>query len=74
MSVESGAKYLLLDNMSPKKVKQIIKIFGNKIKFEISGGINLKNISKYAKVGANFISTSKITLSAKSVDISLDLI
>ncbi len=74
MSVESGAKYLLLDNMSPKKVKQIIKIFGNKIKFEISGGINLKNISKYAKVGANFISTSKITLSAKSVDIGLDII
>ena len=52
----------------------IISCYGKKAKFEVSGGVNLKNIVKYSKVGANYISTSKITLCSKSVDISLDLI
>ena len=60
--------------MSPSQVKKVINCFGKKAKFEVSGGVNLKNITKYSKIGANYISTSKITLCSKSVDISLDLI
>ena len=72
--IAAGSTYILLDNMSPNQVKKIINCFGKKAKFEVSGGVNLKNIAKYSKVGANYISTSKITLCSKSVDISLDLI
>ena len=72
--IAAGSTYILLDNMSPTQVKKIINCFGKKAKFEVSGGVNLKNITKYSKVGANYISTSKITLCSKSVDISLDLI
>jgi nicotinate-nucleotide pyrophosphorylase (carboxylating) len=72
--ITAGSTYILLDNMSPTQVKKIINCFGKKAKFEVSGGVNLKNITKYSKVGANYISTSKITLCSKSVDISLDLI
>ena len=60
--------------MSPNQVKKIISCFGKKVRFEVSGRVNLKNIAKYSKVGANYISTSKITLCSKSVDISLDII
>ena len=72
--IAAGSTYILLDNMSPTQVKKIINCFGKKVEFEVSGGVNLKNITKYSKVGANYISTSKITLCSKSVDISLDLI
>jgi len=72
--IAAGSTYILLDNMSPSQVKKIINCFGKKAKFEVSGGVNLKNIAKYSKIGANYISTSKITLCSKSVDISLDLI
>jgi len=72
--IRAGSKYLLLDNMTPNQIKKIINRFGKKAKFEISGGVNFKNIEKYSKVGADYISTSKITLCSKSVDISLDLI
>lgn len=73
--IKAGAKYILLDNMKPYQVKKIINSSPKKsIIFEISGGINLSNISEYAAVGAHFISTSKITLCTKPVDISLDLI
>jgi nicotinate-nucleotide pyrophosphorylase len=72
--IRAGSKYLLLDNMAPNQIRKIIKLFGKKAKFEISGGVNFENIGKYSKVGADYISTSKITLCSKSVDISLDLI
>ena len=72
--IAAGSTYILLDNMSPNQVKKIISCFGKKVRFEVSGRVNLKNIAKYSKVGANYISTSKITLCSKSVDISLDLI
>ena len=72
--IRAGSKYLLLDNMAPNQIRKIIKRFGKNAKFEISGGVNFENIEKYSKVGADYISTSKITLCSKSVDISLDLI
>ena len=72
-----GSSYILLDNMSPNEIKNCINLkknFKRKILFEISGGINLENISLYSNLGSDFISTSKITNSAKSVDIGLDII
>ena len=72
--IHAGAKYILLDNMPPYQIKKIINIFGKKARFEVSGGINFKNIAKYSNLGVDFISTSRITLCSKSVDISLDLI
>ncbi len=74
-SIDLGAKYILLDNMKPLDVKKCIELKGNrKIEFEITGGITIKNISKYSNLGADYISTSKITNSSNSVDIGLDII
>ncbi len=73
-SIRDGAKYILLDNMRPSEIKKCIKLKKKGIKFEITGGITLKNISIYSKLGADYISTSKITNSANSVDIGLDII
>ena len=74
-SIDMGAKYILLDNMKPSDVKKCIQLKGNKkIKFEITGGITIKNVSKYSNLGADYISTGKITNSSSSVDIGLDII
>ena len=72
-----GSDYILLDNMTPNEVKNCINLkkkFKKKALFEISGGINHNNISLYSDLGSDFISSSKITNSAKSVDIGLDII
>ena len=72
-----GSSYILLDNMSPNEIKNCINLkknFKRKILFEISGGINHDNICFYSNLGSDYISTSKITNSAKSVDIGLDII
>ena len=74
-SIDMGAKYILLDNMRPKEVQNCIKLRNNKnIEFEITGGISINNISKFSNLGADYISTGKITNSANSVDIGLDII
>ena len=70
-----GAKYILLDNMKPSEIKNCIKLKKNSdIKFEITGGISINNISDFSNLGADYISTGKITNSSNSVDIGLDII
>ena len=72
-----GSNYILLDNMTPNEIKNCIDLKKNlkkKTLFEISGGINIDNIRLYSSLGSDFISSSKITNSAKSVDIGLDII
>ena len=73
--IKLGCRHLLLDNMEVKEIKKCISLKGDKkIIFEISGGINFKNIKEYANLGADYISAGFITNSRRSVDIGLDII
>ena len=63
--------------MKPTEIKKCMKLkqkLNTYTKFEITGGINLNNIKNYYLLGADYISIGKITNSAKSVDIGLDII
>ena len=66
-----GVQRILLDNFSPQQLKKAVKIIGNRIETEASGGITEKNISQYAKTGVDFISIGALTHSVKSLDLSL---
>ena len=75
--IDYNCGHILLDNMPIKEIKKCLmlrKELGKKIIFEVSGGINLENIIHYSKLDIDYISTSKITNSVKSVDIGLDII
>ncbi len=68
----------LLDNMSPKNIDKCIekinalKSHNKNIFIEVSGGINLNNISKYNIKGVHGISIGALTHQSTSVDIGLD--
>jgi nicotinate-nucleotide pyrophosphorylase (carboxylating) len=77
-AARAGADIILLDNMAPEKVINILSVLKEKklrdnIIIEVSGGINMDNICKFANTGVDVISTGYITHSAKSLDLSLDL-
>lgn len=72
IAVDAGADIILLDNMTPEQVKQAVAIIGNQAKIEASGNLTLETIRSYAQAGAQYLSTSKITLGAPAVDIGLD--
>jgi nicotinate-nucleotide pyrophosphorylase (carboxylating) len=71
-AVETGkADRIMLDNFSPEKIKEALKIIDSKYETEASGGITLENIESFAATGVDFISSGAIIHQAKSLDLSL---
>jgi len=76
-ALEGGAEAILLDNMTPKEVKNCvdrIKVEKRWIPTEASGGIVLENIRAYAEAGVDFISVGALTHSAIAADISMSIV
>ncbi len=70
---QAGADIIMLDNMSPDEIKQVVALIPEKIKIEASGGMVLDNVRPVAMAGVDTISVGAITHSAKALDFSLEL-
>ncbi len=70
-----GLKFdtVLFDNMSPKFLKEGVKISKKYYETEASGGVTLKNIKKISKTGVGRISVGAITHSPPTLDLKLHL-
>lgn len=68
-----GIDVILLDNMTPAEIREAIALGKNKVKFEASGGVTLKNIRQIAATGVDYISIGAITHSARAIDFSLEI-
>lgn len=62
---------IMLDNFTPEKITEALKIIDGKYQTEASGGINLTNLEQYAATGVDFISSGAIIHQARSLDLSL---
>ena len=72
--VEIGKKKvfrIMLDNFSPSKIDEALKLINGEFETEASGGINLDNIEDYAKTGVDYVSIGALIHQAKSLDLSL---
>lgn len=69
-----GVDRIMLDNFTPEKIVEALKIIDSKYETEASGGINLDNLADYAKTGVNFISVGDLTHHINSLDLSLKYI
>ncbi len=75
--LEMGPDIIMLDNMTLKEIKQAVKLRDNgyfEVKLEISGGVNLRNIRKFASSGVDLVSIGALTHSAKAIDFSLEIV
>lgn len=77
-AIEEGADMIMLDNLSSNEVHNIISALKkrglrDKVKIEVSGGVNLDNVREYAKADIDIISIGSITHSVKSLDLSLEV-
>jgi nicotinate-nucleotide pyrophosphorylase (carboxylating) len=73
-AIAGGAESILLDNMSPAKVKKAVKQIRAElpgVPVEASGNINLATVRKYALAGVDFVSVGALTHSATAVDLSM---
>mgnify|MGYP006280903105 CR=1 FL=1 len=73
-AVQGGADIILLDNMSPDELKNILPVIPDHIITEASGGITIDNVRSIALTGVDRISIGALTHSVQSLDISLDLV
>ena len=71
-----GLKFnrVLLDNMSPKKLRKAVKISKGFYETEASGGITLNNVRKIASTGVKRISIGHLTHSPSAINFRLDFI
>ena len=62
---------VMLDNFSPEKIVEALKIINGAFETEASGGINLETIESFAATGVDYVSVGGLIHQAQSVDLSL---
>ena len=75
-ALAGGADSLLLDNMTPAEAKRAVGIARArvaKIPIEVSGGITLETVRKYAQTGVTYISVGALTHSVAAIDLSMKI-
>jgi nicotinate-nucleotide pyrophosphorylase (carboxylating) len=72
-AVEAGADFLLLDNMEPALLKEVVAAVGDRAELEATGRLTLEIARQYAETGVDFLSVGALTHSSPIVDIALDL-
>ena len=73
-AVEAGATMVMLDNMTPGRVRSAVKEVAGRAMVEVSGRIDLESIGEYARIkGVDYVSVGALTHSSAALDIGLDL-
>jgi nicotinate-nucleotide pyrophosphorylase (carboxylating) len=71
-ALRAGADVILLDNMTPERLRAAVRLVNGRAQTEASGGVNLSTVRAIAETGVDFISVGALTHSARAVDIGLD--
>lgn len=66
-----GVQRIMLDNFTPAKMVDAVKLINKKYATEASGGINLSTARTYAETGVDYISVGALTHSFPCLDLSL---
>lgn len=72
-ALEAKADIIMLDNMSPELMRQMVQLINGQALVEASGNVTEENIREVALTGVDIISVGALTHSADALDISLDL-
>ena len=70
-ALEAGADIIMLDNMTPEKMKEAVALIDGRAQTECSGNVTKENIEKLVSIGVDYISSGALTHSAPILDLSL---
>lgn len=73
LAIAGGADVILLDNMTPAEMREIVTSAPDGIIFEASGGVTLDTVREVAATGVHLVSAGALTHSAPALDISLEI-
>ncbi len=72
-ALASDTDTIMLDNMSIPDIRKGVRMIDKRVRVEVSGGVNIRNVAAIARTGVDFISVGSITHSARAVDISMEI-
>ncbi len=72
-ALAAGPDVILLDNMSLESLEKAVETTAGRAVLEASGNVSLETVAGIARTGVDLISTSKITMAARPLDIGLDI-
>jgi nicotinate-nucleotide pyrophosphorylase (carboxylating) len=72
-ALRAGADAVLLDNLTSREIRRALKVLQRRIPAEVSGGITLTKLARFARLRPAAISLGSLTHSAPWVDLSLRL-
>lgn len=73
-AVSCGVDMIMLDNMTVPVMKKAMSLIKDTALVEASGNIDINNIAAVAATGVDFVSVGALTHSAKSIDISMEVV
>jgi nicotinate-nucleotide pyrophosphorylase (carboxylating) len=68
-----GADAVLLDNMTPARLREAVERVAGRMICEASGGVNLDTVAAIAETGVDLISVGALTHSPRVLDLGLDV-
>ncbi|MBN1174493.1 MAG: carboxylating nicotinate-nucleotide diphosphorylase [Micromonosporaceae bacterium] len=72
-AVEAGAGFLLCDNMTPRLLRSVVEVVGDRAELEATGGLTLDVAAEFAATGVDYLSVGALTHSSPILDIAFDL-
>ena len=73
-ALAGGADRILLDNMTLDELTRSVALVAGRVPLEASGGVSLETVGDIARTGVDFISVGALTHSARSLDVSMEVI
>ena len=73
--VDAGAQLVLLDNMPPAQMREVVAYARKRggVELEASGGLTLDRAREVAETGVDYLAVGALTHSAPALDIGLDI-
>ena len=69
-ALKAGIDRIMLDNFTPERTREAVKLINGQVEVESSGGITLDTLRDYGECGVDFISVGALTHSVKGLDMS----
>ncbi|MGI8678437.1 MAG: carboxylating nicotinate-nucleotide diphosphorylase [Jatrophihabitans sp.] len=71
--IDAGADLVLLDNMSPALMREVVQFARGRARLEASGRLSLDNAREVAETGVDYLAVGALTHSAPVLDIGMDI-
>lgn len=74
LALRRGVGRVLLDNFTPEAAAEAVKLVAGRSEIEISGGVDLDNLGRYAAARPHYISVGRLTQSAPALNLAMKVV